>query len=450
MTAEHFRLEAGTSKKAPLEEVGAVPQRAPVGNRARGLQRRRRRLELLHPRPGPLARLPLGRGRPGRHLRRPAAALLRAGPVERQGPDPQGTPVRPDQQREQSRRGRQGILLLPRQHADPFVHEVPLQVSAGGLPVRRPGRDEPRPEPATSSSTSCSTRASSTRIATSTCSSSMPRNRPRTSSSRSRVHNRGPEPAELHVLPTLWFRNQWSWHGERRPADAAAGRRRPAMRASSRRVDPELGERYLYCEGDVPLLFTENETNTQRIFGVAQPHARTSRTASTTTSSTARQEAVNPEKKGTKVAAHYRLTVEPGEMPGRSAAAHRRRVRPTLARGNGQPTARSAATSTRCCEPAARRPTSSTRPSSRRRSTPTRPTSCGRRWRACCGASSSTTTTWTSGSKSAAPTRSRRRARRRRATTTGTTCTTATSSRCRTSGSIPGTRPGTSPSTCSP
>ena len=137
----------GPRAERPLEEVGAVPQRAAVGNRARGLQRGRRRLELLHPRPGPLARLSLGRGRPGRHLRRPAAALLRAGPVERQGPDPQGAPLRPDQQREQSRRGRQGVLLLPRQHADPLVHEVPLQVPAGGLPLRRPRRDQPAPEP---------------------------------------------------------------------------------------------------------------------------------------------------------------------------------------------------------------------------------------------------------------------------------------------------------------
>ena len=100
------------------------------------------------PRSGPLARLSLGRRRPGRHLRRQAAALLRAGPVERQGSDPQGTPVRADQQREQSRRGRQGVLLLPRQHADALVHEVPLQVSAGGVPVRRPGRDQPPPRPA--------------------------------------------------------------------------------------------------------------------------------------------------------------------------------------------------------------------------------------------------------------------------------------------------------------
>ena len=77
------------------------------------------------------------------------------------------------------------------------------------------------------------------------------------------------------------------------------------------------------------------------------------------------------------------------------------------------------------------------RRSSRRRSTPTRPTSCARRWPACCGPSSSTTTTSTTGSRSAAPIRSSRRGAPRRATSTGTTCTTPTSSRCRTSGSIP-------------
>ncbi len=82
------------------------------------------------------------------------------------------------------------------------------------------------------------------------------------------VHNRGPEPAELHVLPTLWFRNQWSWHDAIRPADSARRSTAPPGRASSRPSIRKLGERYLYCEGDVPLLFTENETNTQRIFGV--------------------------------------------------------------------------------------------------------------------------------------------------------------------------------------
>ena len=118
-----------------------------MGNGPRGLQRERRRLEFLHPRSGPLARLPLGRGRAGRHLRRQAAPLLRAGPVEREGPDPQGAALRIDQQRGEPRRGREGVLLLPRQHADPLVHEVPLQVPAGGLSLRRPGGDEPPAHP---------------------------------------------------------------------------------------------------------------------------------------------------------------------------------------------------------------------------------------------------------------------------------------------------------------
>ena len=126
-----------------MEEVGALPQRAPVGHGARGLQRQRRRLELLQPRPGALARLPLGRGRPGRHQRRPPGAVLRAGAVERPGPDPEGARLRPGQQRGQPRRGRQGVLLLPRQHADALVHEVPVQVPAGGLSLRRPGADQP-------------------------------------------------------------------------------------------------------------------------------------------------------------------------------------------------------------------------------------------------------------------------------------------------------------------
>ena len=112
--------------------------------------------------------------------RRPAAAVLRAGAVERRRSDPQGAAVRPDQQRRQPRRGRQGVLLLPRQHADALVHEVPVQVPAARRSVRRPGRDEPAARP-DRASTSCSTPASSTRTATSTCSSSTPRRRPKTS-----------------------------------------------------------------------------------------------------------------------------------------------------------------------------------------------------------------------------------------------------------------------------
>jgi hypothetical protein len=119
------------------------------------------------------------------------------------------------------------------------------------------------------------------------------------------VHNRGPEAAELHVLPTLWFRNQWSWQG-------AAGR--PELQRlgnAVKAVDPKLGARYLYCEGDVPLLFTENETNTQRIFGVPNrsPYVKDGINNYIVQG---QQNAVNPEQKGTKAAAHYRITVQPG------------------------------------------------------------------------------------------------------------------------------------------
>jgi hypothetical protein len=124
------------------------------------------------------------------------------------------------------------------------------------------------------------------------------------------VHNRGPAPAELHVLPTLWFRNQWSWH---------AGADRPTLeqteatpaRSVVKAVDGQLGERYLYCEGEVPLLFTENETNTQRIFGVPNPSPYV-KDGINNHLVHGQDGAVNPDRRGTKVAAHYRVTVGPG------------------------------------------------------------------------------------------------------------------------------------------
>ena len=125
------------------------------------------------------------------------------------------------------------------------------------------------------------------------------------------VCNRGPERAELHLLPTLWFRNRWSWQsGAAKPSlEQAAG---VAGASLVRAVDPRLGERYLYCENDAPLLFTENETNSQRIFGAANrtPYVKDGINNYVVNGSV---DAVNPEKNGTKVAAHYRLTVEAGQ-----------------------------------------------------------------------------------------------------------------------------------------
>src|SRR5205814_8959644 len=106
-------------------------------------------------------------------------------------------------------------------------------------------------------------------------------------------------------------RNEWSWHGasDRPTLEQLAGTRGSGV---VKAVEHELGVRYLSCEGDVPLLFTENETNTQRIFGVPNrsPYVKDSINDYVVHG---RQEAVNPEKKGTKAAGHYLLTVKPGE-----------------------------------------------------------------------------------------------------------------------------------------
>jgi hypothetical protein len=126
------------------------------------------------------------------------------------------------------------------------------------------------------------------------------------------IHNRGPETAELHVLPTLWFRNKWSWEDvqERPVLEQLTGSTESLV---VKVADPRLGRpRYLYCDGEVPLLFTENETNSQSIFGVPNrcPYVKDGINNYVVHG---QKDTVNPEKKGTKVAAHYRLTVNPGQ-----------------------------------------------------------------------------------------------------------------------------------------
>ena len=76
------------------------------------------------------------------------------------------------------------------------------------------------------------------------------------------VANRGPEAAELHVLPTVWFRNTWSWgRGEPRPELHAA------LENAIELNEPQYGRRWLLSGGSPELLFTENETNTRRLYG---------------------------------------------------------------------------------------------------------------------------------------------------------------------------------------
>jgi hypothetical protein len=130
------------------------------------------------------------------------------------------------------------------------------------------------------------------------------------------VCNRGPDPAPLHVLPTLWFRNTWSWpDGGAKPVlQRIKTKGHPVIHASH--LDPlfaeSLPEYHLVCEGDAPLLFTENETNNQRLFGTANasPYVKDGIDNFIVHG---KKEAVNPSQRGTKAAAHYQMTVGGGE-----------------------------------------------------------------------------------------------------------------------------------------
>jgi hypothetical protein len=120
------------------------------------------------------------------------------------------------------------------------------------------------------------------------------------------VHNRGPETARLRLLPTLWFRNTWSWgEDNRKPLlrEAAAG----VIQASHH----ELGESFLYCDAAPELLFTENESNAERLWNQpnSSPYVKDAFHAALIAG---QQDAVNPAKTGTKAAAHYVLEVEGG------------------------------------------------------------------------------------------------------------------------------------------
>jgi mannosylglycerate hydrolase MGH1-like protein len=127
------------------------------------------------------------------------------------------------------------------------------------------------------------------------------------------VTNRGKDAASLHVLPTIWFRNTWSWHGagEERPllSQIAQGPRGAVVHASQR----ELGDRYFYSDGPAEWLFTENETNATR-FGQgpnATPYVKDGINARIVDGVS---DAVNPQNRGTKAAAHYDITtIGPGE-----------------------------------------------------------------------------------------------------------------------------------------
>ncbi|MBX3237834.1 MAG: glucosidase [Nitrospiraceae bacterium] len=127
---------------------------------------------------------------------------------------------------------------------------------------------------------------------------------------RIQVENRGPEAAPITLLPTLWFRNTWSW---------GLDVRRPRMRKGEPTSDGSVielnheyyGYRRLVCGGHPEILFTENETNSRRLYGDPDgpPYVKDGINEYIVHG---QKSAVNPEQIGSKAAAHYLLNVEPG------------------------------------------------------------------------------------------------------------------------------------------
>src|SRR6516164_3383175 len=120
------------------------------------------------------------------------------------------------------------------------------------------------------------------------------------------AHNRGPDTAPLHLLPTLWFRNSWA---------GSPHVQKPLLARDGSVISvrhPQLGAWQLECEGRPQLLFTENETNSRRLFGTENP-AKFTKDGINDFLLRRRPDTVNPAEVGTKAAAHYSLEIPPGD-----------------------------------------------------------------------------------------------------------------------------------------
>ncbi len=127
------------------------------------------------------------------------------------------------------------------------------------------------------------------------------------------VTNRGPEAASLHILPTLWFRNTWAWQ---------AGVTKPKLKAMNappgdgvsviHATHATLGDRWLYCPGSAELLFTDNDTNNQRLFQVdnGSTYVKDGINDYIVEGNT---DAVNPAREGTKLSPHFYVMLEAGQ-----------------------------------------------------------------------------------------------------------------------------------------
>ena len=123
--------------------------------------------------------------------------------------------------------------------------------------------------------------------------------------------NRGAGQKEVHVLPTLWFRNEWSWESGSPKPSLAKGNSADPRATLIEATHDKLGTMALYCELPEELLFVENETNLERLYGV--PNLSRFPKDGINDYLIHGRQTVNPEQKGTKAAAHYQFTLNAGE-----------------------------------------------------------------------------------------------------------------------------------------
>jgi hypothetical protein len=126
-----------------------------------------------------------------------------------------------------------------------------------------------------------------------------------------KVVNRGAEPKTLCILPTLWFRNNWSWDGETNKPTLQKIQLSNSLNITEA-FHPTLGKRWLYCEGKTEFLFTDNESSTEKLFGISNTSTYV-KDGINDYIVHGRKDAVNPENIGTKVAANYLLKIAAGE-----------------------------------------------------------------------------------------------------------------------------------------
>ena len=226
-------------------------------------------------------------------------------------PDPEGAAVRPDRHRGQPRRGRQGVLLLPRQHADALVHAVPLQVPAGRVPVRAAGRgeraartqDEPEFE-LLDTGVFDENRYFDVEVEYAKADADD-------ILIRITVTNRGPEAASAAGAADDLVPQHVGVGRQRRARDPRCAPSARAVVELDRRA--RTATRWLYCEGaGSPALHRERDQHGERLFGRPRPsplrqgrHQRVRGRWATPTRSI-------PAGTGTKAAADYALTIAAG------------------------------------------------------------------------------------------------------------------------------------------